>query len=107
MEVITGGVPPPHLVDGMRVLGLCLYWTRDKVLDDIPSYLMRLLSYCGKLVGHFLVCGWLHVGVAYIKRRANLAIQKWDDARCTPGQFQPGDAVWVRPSIVISAMSVS
>ncbi|KAK4326576.1 hypothetical protein Pmani_002890 [Petrolisthes manimaculis] len=38
-----------------------------------------VFSYCGKLVGHLPVCGWLRVAVAYVKRRANLVTQEWDD----------------------------
>lgn len=37
-----------------------------------------VFSYCGKLVSNFLVCSWLWVVAAYIKKRANLITQGWD-----------------------------
>lgn len=58
-----------------------LLWGHDGELGAVPSQLMRrtFFSYCGKLVGHFAVCGWLRVAVAYVKRRANLVTQGWDN----------------------------
>lgn len=80
--------PPERLADGARVLGLSvwgeqgeLYWKRDNKVADVPSELTRrsVFSYCGKLVGHYPVCGWLRVAVAFIKRRANDVTEGWDD----------------------------
>lgn len=79
---------PEHIPSGARVLGLRvwgehekLFWARDGALCDLPDKLTRrsVFSVCGKLVGHFPVCGWLRVAMAYVKRRANLATQGWDD----------------------------
>ena len=36
-------------------------------------------SVCGKLVGHFPMCGWLRVVVAAIKRHATSILLGWDD----------------------------
>ena len=33
----------------------------------------------GRLVGHLLVCGWLHVACGIVKKRASLATKGWDD----------------------------
>lgn len=38
-----------------------------------------MFSFCGKLVGHYPVCGWLRVATAFIKRRANHVRKRWDD----------------------------
>ncbi|KAK4326819.1 hypothetical protein Pmani_002676 [Petrolisthes manimaculis] len=79
---------PECVVDGARILGLRvwrehgkLYWGRDGGLGGLPRHMTRrtVFSYCGKLVGNFPVCGWLRVAVAYVKRRANLVTQWWDD----------------------------
>ena len=81
--------PPERLVDGARVLGLRvwgeqggLFWKRDNVIAEVPNELTRrsVFSYCGKLVGHYPVCGWLRVATSFIKRRANDVTERWDDA---------------------------
>ena len=69
---------PVRLRDGVRVLGLQV-WEKDGTLrrkrgsqiPEIPDGLTsrRVFSLCGKL-GHFPVCGWLRVPVAFIKRLA-------------------------------------
>lgn len=38
-----------------------------------------IFSQCGKLVGHFLVCGWLCIAIAFISRRAIEVTFSWDD----------------------------
>ena len=38
-----------------------------------------IFSVCGKLVGHFAVCGWLRVAVVAMKRRATSVSSGWDD----------------------------
>ena len=58
-----------------------LFWGRDGKMSGLPSQLTRrtVFSYCGKLTGHFPVCGWLRVAVAYVKRRANAVTHGWND----------------------------
>ncbi|CDW57882.1 hypothetical protein TTRE_0000618001 [Trichuris trichiura] len=38
-----------------------------------------VFSYCGKLVGHLPVCGWLRVATAFAKRKANDDTASWDE----------------------------
>ncbi|KAK4322347.1 hypothetical protein Pmani_006904 [Petrolisthes manimaculis] len=80
---------PERVADGARVLGLRvwgkddkLYWKRDNNVGEVPNRLTRRLvfSYCGKLLGHFPVCGWLRVAVAFVKRRVNYLTSSWDEA---------------------------
>ena len=83
---------PERVGDGTRLLGLTVWkergkllWRRGSELDEIPAQLIRrsVFSACGKLLGHFPVCGWLRVATAFIKRRANAATQSWDEPiRC-------------------------
>ncbi|KRZ76280.1 hypothetical protein T10_9280 [Trichinella papuae] len=63
--------------DGAHLLGL----KRDNDVGGAPEELIRcsVFSYCGKLVGHFPVCGWLRIAAIYIKRRANDANVSWDE----------------------------
>ena len=79
---------PEHIVDGARVLGLRvwgegsgLHWRRDNKVGDVPRELTRrsVFSYCGKLLGHFPVCGWLRVAVAFMKRKINNITSSWDE----------------------------
>ena len=79
---------PERLQDGARVLGLqvwgednSLYWRRGNKIPDMPRVVMRwnIFSLCGKLVGHLPMGGWLHVAVAFIKRRASDITTGWDD----------------------------
>lgn len=78
---------PERVTDGTRVLGLRVWgehqhlvWKRDNEVDDVPSVLSRrsVFSYCGKLVSHYPVCGWLRVATAYIKKMANHITENWD-----------------------------
>ncbi|XP_045111049.1 uncharacterized protein LOC123504528 [Portunus trituberculatus] len=77
-----------RVTEGARVLGLrvwgesgMLLWGRDGKVSGVPTRLTRrtAFSYCGKLTGHFPVCGWLRAAAAYVKRRANAATHTWDD----------------------------
>lgn len=79
---------PESIVDGARVLGLRVWgergkllWRRDNDLEEVPNKLTRrvVFSYCGKIIGHYPVCGWLRVAVAFMKRRANYITQSWDE----------------------------
>lgn len=38
-----------------------------------------MFSFCGKLVGHLPVCGWLRIAMAFIKRRANTSTGTQDE----------------------------
>ncbi|KFD62555.1 hypothetical protein M514_09040 [Trichuris suis] len=46
-----------------------------------PTQLTRrsVFSYCGELVGHYPVCGWLRVATAFIKREANRVSSRWEE----------------------------
>lgn len=80
----------PEGLDGGRVLGLAL--TRDRndrlsfgrgnTLPDlvgVESLTRReLFSACGKIVGHYPVCGWLRVACSFIKRVSEG--ERWDDS---------------------------
>ena len=77
-----------RLQDGAKVLGLCvssseegLHWRRGGDVPGVLSNVTRqsVFSVCRKLVGHFLVCGWLRVVVAAIKRHATSVSAGWDD----------------------------
>ena len=38
-----------------------------------------VFSFCGKLIGHLPVCGWLRVATAFTKRKANSSTSTWDE----------------------------
>ena len=38
-----------------------------------------MFSFCGKLIGHLPVCGWLPVATAFMKRKANSSTSTWDE----------------------------
>ena len=81
--------PPMRAADGARILGLRvsgdgqggLQWTRDSPVDAPPARITRraVFSWCGRLVAHFPVCGWLRPAVAWLKRRVNGMTRGWDD----------------------------
>ena len=68
--------PAQHVEKGARVLGLrvggtkVLQWWRDNIIKEAPVSLTRrlLFSWCGQLVGHLPVCGWLRPAASFIKR---------------------------------------
>ena len=80
---------PERAAGGMRVLGMhvwqdgdVLKWTRDNaVTSEVATKMTRreVYSLCGKLIGHYPVCGWLRAAVGYLKRRASLSTERWDD----------------------------
>ena len=79
---------PERLEDGERVLGLAvamehgkLRWKRGSRVPDAPDIVTRraVFSLCGRLVGHFPVCGWLRVACGVLKRRASSVTKGWDD----------------------------
>ena len=80
--------PAERVADGARVLGLDVWgergelrWKRNNAFGDIPDTLTRcsVFSFCGKLIGHLPVCGWLRVATAYMKRKANALTSTWDE----------------------------
>ena len=80
--------PAERVADGARVLGLDVWgergelrWKRNNAFGDIPDTLTRrsVFSFCGKLIGHLPVCGWLRVASAYMKRKANALTSTWDE----------------------------
>ena len=79
---------PVRLRDGARVIGLqvwekdgTLRWKQRSQIPEIPDRLThrRVFSLYGKRVGHFPVCGWIRVAVAFIKRLATAVTKGWDD----------------------------
>ncbi|MEL7302027.1 MAG: DDE-type integrase/transposase/recombinase, partial [Pseudomonadota bacterium] len=81
--------PPERAKDGVRALGLhvwqhqgTLRWKRGgaSVEESVDGPTRReVFSLCGRLVGHYPVCGWLRVAAGFVKRRASQATEKWDD----------------------------
>lgn len=80
--------PPQRATEGARFLGLKvktvkdeLCWTRDNAIGDPPSKMTRrsIFSWCGRLVGHLPVGGWLRPAAAWLKRSVNALTQGWDD----------------------------
>ena len=79
---------PEQLSSGTRVLGVYVWEEHCKLRrrrngerPKVPDVLMRrtVFSVCGRLIGHFPVCGWLHVAATFVKRRANAITTGWDD----------------------------
>ena len=55
-------------------------WTRRQGVDlSLPSSptVRQVASWCGRLLGHYLVCGLLHPACAYIKRQST-GQSDWD-----------------------------
>ena len=80
--------PPKRAADGARLLGLsvrseagALWWSRDSSIALPPAKLTRraMFAWCGRLVAHLPVCGWLRPAVAWLKRRVNAVTRGWDD----------------------------
>ena len=61
--------------------GESLHWRRSSEVLPIITR-QSTFSVCGKLVGHFPVCGWLRVAVAAIKRCATPMSPGWDNEVC-------------------------
>lgn len=69
---------PPVELCGGKVLGLSLnqdrsgklVFTRGNELPKLSECTSRrnLFSACGKIIGHYPVCGWLRVACSYVKR---------------------------------------
>ncbi|XP_043232536.1 uncharacterized protein LOC122386889 [Amphibalanus amphitrite] len=80
--------PPERAAGGARLLGLRvsrelgrLVWSRDNPVGPPPAVITRrgVFSWCGRLIAHMPVCGWLRPAVAWLKRRVNDVTQGWDD----------------------------
>ncbi|CAM1326679.1 Uncharacterised protein r2_g3561 [Pycnogonum litorale] len=80
--------PAERLSNGAKVLGLEVWgedetirWKRGSQREDVPNVLTRrtVFSFCGKLVGHLPICGWLRVASSFIKRKVNSLTTSWDE----------------------------
>ena len=85
--------PPERARNGARLLGLrveaggeALQWRRDNEVGPPPEDVTRrsVFAWCGRLVAHLPVCGWLRPAAAWLKRRANAVTQGWDDVTDDP-----------------------
>ena len=85
--------PPQRAADGARLLGLhvssCggeLRWRRDADVPAPPVKVTRraLFAWCGRLVAHVPVAGWLRPAAAWLKRRVNSLTAGWDDVTEDP-----------------------
>jgi len=70
----------PESAEGSRILGLRLerqsgelIWKWDNIVDSTEGIKTRrqLFAWCGQMIGHFPVAGWLHPACSYIKRMMN------------------------------------
>jgi len=71
----------PEALDGCRVLGLNVtkekgvyVWRRSNILPVVSNEMTKreVFSICGKLVGHYPICGWLRVACSYVKRQIDV-----------------------------------
>jgi hypothetical protein len=79
----------PEPIDGGRVLGLkvmkkdgTLTWKRDNMVGDIKEVgevmtRRQVFSWCGQLIGHYPVAGWLRPACGFVKRQTNGST--WDE----------------------------
>lgn len=104
---------PPEALCGARVLGLKLQsnegrlcWKRDNDIScfDAVKSKRDLFSLCGKLTGHFPVCGWLRPVCSFLKRAGSVGswddplsetvLSMVDDVRLRIDQVDPVKGVW-------------
>ena len=80
--------PPEVVRNGARVLGLrvwgesdgVLRWCRDNKWTGPEKFTRRgIFSFCGQIIGHLPVGGWLRPAVSFIKRQINRETVGWDD----------------------------
>ena len=97
--------PPVRAADGARMLGLrvfseagALRWRRDNPVDSPPVRITRraVCSWCGQLVAHLPLCGWLRPAAAWLKRQVNSVTRGWDDEVDDAPLREQMDAVWAR-----------
>ena len=110
---------PVEAFHDVRVLGLQLTkpvsggelkWIRGNIVPKVYVETMtrkELFSICGKLIGHYSVCGWLRVACSYIKRHS--CGSAWTDDigdKCLGwikevvsrvGECDPVQGVWTAP----------
>ena len=76
---------PEQLEDDTQMLGLAVAMEHGKsggsMVPNTLNVVMRraVFSLCGRLVGHFPVCGWLRVTCRVLKRRASSVTKGWGD----------------------------
>ena len=55
-------------------------WRRDNTVSEPEKFSRRgIFSFCGRVIGHLPICGWLRPAVSFIKRQVNQETQGWDD----------------------------
>ena len=98
---------PEQLSSGARMLGVYVWeergklrWRHDGKRPKVPNVLTRraVFSLCGRLTGHFPVCGWLRVAAAFVKRRAIAVTTGWDDETQDPMLHRMLDEIVMRSS---------
>lgn len=106
---------PAESVPTARVLGLQLsaaedgvQWSRRDVNLQVPKPATKrsVFSWCGKLLGHYPVCGYLRPACSFIKRQASVSSESWDspvnadvvqlcnDLLTRIGESDPARGVW-------------
>ena len=84
---------PEQLSSGAHVLGVYVWeehgkrrWRHDGERPKVPDVLTcrTIFTECGRLSGHFPICGWLHIAAVFVKRRANAVTTGWDDETQDP-----------------------
>ena len=97
--------PPVRAADGARMLGLRVWsvdgelrWRRDNAVDPPPATITRraVFSWCGQLVAHLPLCGWLRPVAAWLKRQVNSVTRGWDDEADDAVLREQLLAVWAR-----------
>ncbi|KAK4314260.1 hypothetical protein Pmani_014414 [Petrolisthes manimaculis] len=79
--------PAQRVMEGARILGLrvggagVLQWQRDNIVKEAPMTLTKrsVFSWCGQLVSHLPVCGWLRPAASFIKRKVTSLTRPWDN----------------------------
>ena len=97
--------PPERAAAGTRLLGLRvraedsgLRWMRDNAIGPPPARVTRraVFAWCGRLVAHLPVCGWLRPAAAWLKRRVNDSTRGWDDVTGDSSLIEQMNAVAAR-----------
>ena len=92
-KLLSFGLPtkPEEEAVHARVLGLQMHenedgsvpWKRrEGVCLELPTKPTKrqLFSWCGRLIGHYPVCGWVRPACAFVKRLAGMSDVGWDEA---------------------------
>ena len=58
-----------------------LHWKQGTAIPEPPDEMTQhtVFSMCGKLVGHFPICGWVCVIAGVLKKFMITVTNKWDD----------------------------